>query len=129
MVPLQSPFESNVLSILLFYGLLEELIWDALQFPCYGHFDDLYAFKTGPFDDLPELEDKKKSHTKQDQVNRDAVLEKRCFNRPEIAGCSGHLEQVYCCSKEAMIYPTTTLVSSRVLGEKYAAASLCRIAD
>ena len=40
----------------------------------YSSLDELHAFKTGPLDDPLELMEKKKSHTDQDEVNRDVVL-------------------------------------------------------
>lgn len=44
--------------------------------------------KTGTLDDSLSLE-KRKSHTKEDQVNRERVPVQRCCYRPETIGSSG----------------------------------------
>ena len=73
---------------------------------------------------------KEKSHTEQDQVNREVVPVRRCSSRPGTAGCSGRCEQVHCRGEAATICPATvTLVTSRALSEAKAAGSLCRLAD
>ena len=45
--------------IFLCHALLKEFFRDASQLRRYSSLDGLYAFKTGPFDDPPELEEKK----------------------------------------------------------------------
>ena len=83
--------ESNALfhpSLPRFYSLLEGFFWDAPQLRRYGRFDGLHAFKTGPLM-IPLSLGKEKSHTEQDQVNREVVPVRRCSSRPGTAGCSG----------------------------------------
>ena len=77
----------------------------------------------------PWAKGKEKSHTEQDQVNREVVPVRRCSSWPGTAGCSGRCEQVHCRGEAATICPAATLLSSRALSEAKAAGSLCRLAD
>ena len=77
----------------------------------------------------PCAKEKEKSHTEQDQVNREVVPVRRFSSQPGTAGCSERCEQVHCHGEAAMICPATTLVSSCALSEAKAAGSLCRLAD
>lgn len=91
----------------------------------YSPVDDLSAFKIGHL----ELVEKKKSHTKQDQVNREVVQVGQCSFMPGSAACSGRCEQVHCRGEPATICPATTHVSSHAPSEGNATGSLCRLAD
>ena len=82
----------------------------------------------GSLDDPLEF-GKEKSHTEQDQVNREVVPVRPCSSQPGTAECSGHCEQVHCRGEAATICPAATLVSSHTLSEAKAAGSLCSLAD